>query len=175
MSLPELVLTCDPDSSRSAIAWAISRTPKTFAFVDVIGGGTGKPVSWQTISGMVPLLAGLHADVDELNMTIVCETQAPDGPRSADVELLRRVRYHWEATCEITGAKFVSVEPFIWERAFVTDRGRLSLPQGKGSLKAAYQKRAKELTPLATNEDRCATIGMLDWYVRSIGATLVFP
>lgn len=170
----ELVIACDPDSQRSALAWAVCREPgalRSFDFVDVDGGGTGKPGRWQTGNPMLGLLHDLSEeyDINASRITVVCETQAPDGPRSADVEALRRVRYHWEAACEITGAKFVEAIPIVWMRSFV---GEQSL--GAGSLKKIYQRRAKELTPLATNEDRCAAIGILDWYVRSIGSRLVF-
>jgi hypothetical protein len=172
----ELVIACDPDSKRSALAWAVSRESKAFDFVDVIGGGSGAVVAWQSATGMTHKLNALaeHFVIWPSKITLVCETQAPDGPRSADVEALRRVRYHWEATCEIVGAKYVDVQPMTWERLFLGEEYDVAKSQGPGAIKRAYQKRAKELTLLATNEDRCAAIGMLHWYVESIGSRLVF-
>jgi hypothetical protein len=170
-----LVLTCDPDSLRSGLAWAVSHGSESsdfYDFTDVIGGGSGAVASWQSISGMSTLLCGLTTalGVDLSNVTFVCETQAPNGPQSADVETLRRVRYHWQATCEIVGTKYVEAIPSVWMQSFVGEQLK-----GTGAMKAAYRKRAKELTPLATNEDRAAAVGMLVWYVESIGSRLVFP
>lgn len=170
---PALVVAADPDSTSTALAWAVQREDG-YAFAGTEGGGS-RCVSWQTITGARAWLESARAkvQVDPGRVVAVVETQAASGPRSKDVEELRRVRYHWQAACEVDGSECVFVDVGTWTRAFL--RGTKNPGRGAGAIKRAYQVRAKELTALAVNEDRCAAIGMLWWYVVDVlGSTLIF-
>jgi len=166
VQLPALVVAVDPDSRSTALAWAV-RDGDGYRLEGLEGGGSSR-VSWQTIKGQrVWLLSTCmkHGAIEPDDVTVVVETQAPDGPQSADCEPLRRVRYHFEATCEVDGYDYAEVDANTWETYFL--RGE-PVGRGKGARKAAYQRKAKTLTTLATNEDRCAALGMLVWYVEDV-------
>lgn len=203
-ALPRLVVAVDPDSRSSALAWAVRRDAGEcphcggrggfeqagsafagcracsgtgdlggYVFVGCEGGGS-RAVTYQTITGARAWLSGvrLSYDVPASAVDVVIETQAPTGPQSADCEPLRRVRYHWQAACEVDGYDCVFVDASTWQPAFVRGEPK---ERGAGAMKRMYQRKAKALTLLAVNEDRCAAIGMLCWYVHDvINATLVF-
>jgi hypothetical protein len=152
--LPDLVVGCDPDSTSTALAWVV-REGTRYRLAGVVGGGS-RAVTWQTITGARAWLAE-RADEVSPRVSFVVETQAVAGPHSRDVEPLRRVRYHWQAACEVDGYDYAEVDATTWQRVFAGRPG-----------KARYQKRAKAITPLATNEDRCAALGVLWWYVSDV-------
>jgi hypothetical protein len=172
-----LVIAVDPDSSSSAVAWAVRSTDGGFIFGGVDGGGS-RAVTWQTITGARAWLDEQRGGVLAVpaQVAVVVETQAPSGPQSADCEELRRVRYHWQAACEVDGYACEFVSAMTWQMTFVPKADHPPRGAGAGAWKKAYQKRAKQLAPsLATNEDRCAAIGMLWWYVVDVlGSTLTF-
>lgn len=160
MILPTLIVAVDPDSKSSALAWALwSAAEDAYVFGEALGGGT-RAVPWQSVTGAMTWLdqARRMHGLAHKRITVAVETQAPNGPASADVESLRRVRYHWEAACEVEGSVSVSVGASTWQYHFVGQ------PKGRGAVKRAYMLRARQLTEQATNEDRCAAIGMLWWY-----------
>lgn len=172
-SLPRLVAVLDPDSTSTALAHAVRQDDGSYRFIGVEGGGS-RAVTWQTITGARSWLslACVQFGCASNEVTVVVETQAPDGPQSAACEELRRVRYHWQAACEVDGYDCTFVDANDWEREFL--RGEV-VGRGAGARKVAYRRKAKALTPQATNEDRCAAIGMLWWYVTCVlGSTLVF-
>lgn len=169
---PRLVVAADPDSTSTALAWAKLRG-EVYVFTDCEGGGS-RAVAWQSITDALACMRNARAEheLEPRELVVVIETQAPNGPASADCEPLRQVRYHWQAACEIEGSPCVFVDASKWERSFL--RG-VTIGKGAGAIKKAYRQRARELTPLATNEDRCAAIGILWWYVTDvIGSTLMF-
>ena len=176
--MTSLVVAVDPDSSSSAVAWATRTESGGFAFAGVEGGGS-RAVTWQTITGARAWLSERRWGVAESpDVAVVVELQAASGPQSADCEALRRVRYHWQAACEVDGYACTFVSVGTWEHAFVPkdEHPGRGAGAGAGAWKKAYQRHAKSLTPLATNEDRCAAIGMLWWYVVDVlGSTLDFP
>ena len=174
--LPLLVVAVDPDSRSTALAWAVRRGDR-YVFTGMDGGGSRR-VSWQSIKGQRAWLretsARLGAErlglIEPSDVTVVVETQAPDGPQSKDCEPLRRVRYHLEATCEIDGYDYTESDAGTWQRVFLQGE---PCGRGAGARKVAYQRRAKALTDLAVNEDRCAALGILWWYVVDVlGSTL---
>lgn len=131
-------------------------------------------MSYQTISGARAWLNDMRFayDVQPASVDVVIETQAPTGPQSDDCEPLRAVRYHWQAACEVDGYDCVFVAEPAWTNGFLKGE---KIGRGKGARKQAYQRKAKGLTSLAVNEDRCAAIGMLWWYVHDvIGSSLIF-
>ena len=164
--LPTLVVAVDPDATSTALAWAL-RVGDAYNLAGIDGGGSRR-VSWQTVKGQRAWLIETCAHLGAIagnDVTVVVETQAPSGPQSADCEKLRRVRYHFEATCELDGYDYVEVGAGVWQRYFV----RLEpVGRGAGAIKTAYQRRAKSMTTLATNEDRCAALGILTWYVEDV-------
>ena len=173
--LPRLVVGIDPDSRATALAWAVRCYDGAYAFLGCDGGGTRR-VPWSTVTGALAFLrqrVEIHGGlITPSEVAVAIETQAAAGPHSADVEALRRVRYHWDAACEIEGSVCEHVDEPVWSAEFL--RGE-PIGRGKGARKAAYQRRAKGLTSLATNEDRCAAIGVLWWYVVGVlGAELRF-
>lgn len=170
-----LVAAVDPDSSSSAVAWAVRAADGSFDFGGVEGGGS-RAVPWQTITGARAWLAETRGVLSPEQVIAVVESQAPAGPQSADVEALRRVRYHWQAACEVDGYACEFVDAMVWQRCFVPFAEHPRRSDGAGAWKKAYMRRAKQLAPsLATNEDRCAAIGMLWWYVVGVlGSTLHF-
>ena len=163
------VAALDPDSTQTAIAWAqlgqcSLAGDRAWQFLGAEGGGASKiPVGWSTITGAQAWLLTARAKhgVGFGEMTIVIETQAPNGAHSSDVESLRRVRYHWEAACELLGVCCVFVDACTWERAFAGE----CKARGKGALKKACQVRAKKLAPSLANGDQRDAFGMLSWYV----------
>lgn len=171
-SSPRLVAAIDPDSHSSALAWA-ERRGKVYVLAGCQGGGS-RAVPWQSITGALVWLRGTRAlaELEPRDMVAVVEAQAPNGPASKDCEPLRAVRYHWQAACEIEGTPCVFVDASKWERSFLQGE---DVERGAGAIKYAYQVKAKRLTSLAVNEDRCAAIGILSWYVTDvIGSSLVF-
>lgn len=174
LAVTSLVVAVDPDSRSSAVAWAGRLSTAGFTFGGVDGGGS-REVTWQTITGARAWLAA-HRAVSPANIAVVVEAQAPAGPQSADCEELRRVRYHWQAACEVDGYACEFVSAMTWQMRFVPKADHPPRGAGAGAWKKAYQRRAKQLAPtLATNEDRCAAIGMLWWYVVDVlGLTLTF-
>ena len=159
MRRPLLILTVDPDSRRTAYAVAVW-DGKRYVYRGSWGGGTSKqPVEWQTITGQLALMREVaeREGVEFARVRVVIETQGAKGERSRDVEELRRVRYHWQAACELLGCvcKFVSI---AWADHFVPGAKRL----GKGAQKKAYMRKAQAMTNGETdNEDRCAAFGIL--------------
>jgi hypothetical protein len=165
---PNLVVALDPDSRSTALAWAVLEPGETYRFAGCEGGGS-RAVTWQSVTGALAWLRAARAG-RPIRVAVVVETQAPNGPASADCEPLRAVRYHWQAACEINGSACVFVDAPRWQRSFL--RGEI-LGRGAGSIKRAYRRRAKQLTPLAINEDRCAAIGILSWYVVDVLQTSI--
>lgn len=144
-----------------------------YVFAGCEGGGS-RVVPYQTITGARAWLGDMRFayDLQPSAVDVVIETQAPTGPQSADCEPLRRVRYHWQAACEVDGYDCFFVDASTWQPAFTRGEPK---ERGAGAMKRMYQRKAKALTSLAVNEDRCAAIGMLWWYVHDvINATLVF-
>jgi hypothetical protein len=164
VAVPGLAIACDPDSQSSALA-AARRRDEVYV-LELLEGGGSRRATWQTITGQRAWLQELRYQtcVHATRMAFVVESQAPDGPQSADCEALRRVRYHWEATCEVERVEYVEVGASVWQQHFL--RGEVC--KGAGARKAAYQLRAKSMTTLATNEDRCAALGILAWYVEDV-------
>lgn len=173
-ALPRLVVGIDPDSRSTALAWAVRRDDGAYVFAGCEGGGTRR-VSWSSITGALAWLREQRATLgiaEPGDVAVAVESQAPTGPQSKDCEPLRRVRYHWDAACEIEGHTCEHVAEVVWTGSFL--RGE-PIGRGTGARKVAYQRRAKALTSLATNEDRCAAIGILYWYVVGVlGSSLVF-
>jgi hypothetical protein len=163
---PRVLVALDPDSTRTAIALAVL-DGLTYVVERVDAGGTGPAVSWSSVTGALVelrLAVALAGDVGEV--VVVCETQFAAGPWSADVEALRRVRFHWEAACELLGVAFVHVDPGAWMSAFVPGA------RGAGAVKVAYRARARALVPRATNEDRAAAVGIAWWFASTLGCEL---
>lgn len=163
----------DPDSRSTAIAWAVRRDDGVYVFDGCEGGGSRR-VSWSTITGALAWQRGMQAalGLEAREVVVAVETQAAAGPHSADVEALRRVRYHWDAACEIEGSECEHVAEVAWTDVFLQGE---QIKHGKGARKIAYQAKAKRLTTLAVNEDRCAAIGILHWYVVGVlGSSVVF-
>ena len=164
-----LVVALDPDSRSTAIAWARWSVDATAFVLAGLAGGGSQRVTWQSITGLRAWLQAERRELAPASVHVVCETQAPTGPQSADCEPLRRVRYHCDAACEVDGYVSVPVDADTWQRAFL--RGEV-VGRGAGARKVAYRRRARELTREASNEDRAAALGMLCWYVSSLGAPL---
>jgi hypothetical protein len=164
--LPDLVVTVDPDKDRTALCWC-SRLSGSNVFVvgGMLGGGRGERVPWTTITGAMAWLVRLMEEtgVPPSRCMLAVETQAPKGPRSFDVEPLRRVRYHFDAACELLGIECEHVDKSTWQTFFVDD----PTLRGEGAIKAAYQRQAKAECRHATNEDRCAAYGIAAWLIRS--------
>jgi hypothetical protein len=160
-----LVVTVDPDSRSSAIAWGV-REGDGFVIAGAKGGGS-RCVSWQTVTGARAWLAERCAEFGfaSADVVVVVELQAASGPQSKDCEALRRVRYHWEAACEIDGYAYESVSARTWQTSFVPLADRPPPRSGEGAWKRAYRARARAISSAATNEDRAAAIGMLWWFV----------
>lgn len=174
-ALPRLIVANDPDSTSTALAWAVRREDGAYVFAGCEGGGS-RAVTWQTITGARAQLTALRnrsvLPVSPREVDVVIEAQAPAGPQSADCEELRRVRYHWQAACEVDRYDCYFVEAHTWQPAFTRGEPK---ERGAGAMKRMYQRKAKGLTSLAVNEDRCAAIGMLWWYVHDvIGSQLIF-
>ena len=163
--MTRLVVTVDPDSSSSAVAWGV-REWEGWVVAGVDGGGS-RCVSWQTVTGIRAWLADLCTalGVAPADVVVVVELQAASGPQSVDCEPLRRVRYHWEAACEIDGYACLFVSARTWQSSFVPLADRPGPRAGAGAWKRAYRSRALSICSAATNEDRAAAIGMLWWYV----------
>ena len=53
----------------------------------------------------------------------------------------------------------------MWQTYYL--RGE-PIGRGAGARKEAYQRKAKSVTTLATNEDRCAALGILTWYIGDV-------
>lgn len=170
---PRAILAVDPDARRSGYTLAVraSSIVDVFDLVEVRGGGTGKTsVEWQTILGQLSLIEDVltRFDLRPAELLVIVETQPAKSPRSSDVEELRRVRYHFEAACELLGVacKFVTI---AWADAFVPGARR----GGAGAQKKAYVRKAQVMTHgLATNEDQCASFGMLVVEIEALGFEL---
>jgi len=178
-ALPDLVVAADPDSVRTALAWAHQISPRVYGLRGISGGGSGKnPVKWQSITGVREWLTGaaLVANTIPARVTAVVELQAPNGEHSRDVEPLRRVRYHWDAACELLGCEYVEADPNEWEAVF--SEGKRC--PGRGARKKACNARANALTEGAhvrpINEDQRDAFGILHWYIVSVlGCELRIP
>lgn len=173
--MTRLVVAVDPDSRSSAITWGV-REGEGWGVAGVEGGGS-RCVSWQTVTGIRAWLAELCArlGLEPADVAVVVELQAASGPQSQDCEPLRRVRYHWEAACEIDGYACVFVSARTWQASFVPLADRPAPHLGAGAWKRAYRSRASAISSLATNEDRAAAIGMLWWYVVDVLGSRFVP
>jgi len=167
----------DPDDTQTAICFCYP-TADGFRVVDLVGGGAAQEgVAWGSVTGALSWLRGASEDrpTDEAAPTLVVEAQAFVGAHSDAVEGCRRARWHWDAAAELVGWARVHVFPADWQGAFVPAGSpwRVEAGEGSGAVKRAYQLRAREMDPRATNEDRCAALGIAWWYARSIGSTLL--
>jgi len=168
-----LIITVDPDSVRSAIARAVWDPERDgYRYRGSAGGGSSKtPSPWQTIAGQLELIdSELEREgVEASEALVVVESQGANSKWSKDVEALRRVRYHFQAACELrkVACKFVTI---VWALSFVPGAQR----KGKDAQKKAYRVKAQELTRgETTNEDRCAAFGMLAVEVDALGYDLL--
>ena len=148
-----LILGVDPDSRCTALCLLRYDGHDTTP-AEVLGGGS-IVVKWSTISGALEYLQSVRERFPDDELLVVIEMQAPKGVHSQDVESLRRVRYHWEAACELLGIECSFVAAKSWQSAVL-------LPGEVG--KPAYMKRTRDLAgdhaSLLTNEDRCAAFGI---------------
>lgn len=167
----------DPDDTQTAICYCVP-TADGFRINDLAGGGTGRSgVAWGSISGALTWLRAASAELppNSVAPTLVVEAQTHAGAHSESVEGCRRARWHWDAAAELAGWGRVHVLPADWQSVFAPagSTWRTRAGEGAGSVKRAYQLRAREIDPRATNEDRCAALGIAWWYARSIGSALL--
>jgi hypothetical protein len=168
-----LIVAVDPDASNTALAWAVA-AGDVYRLAGLVGGGAGREVvPWSTITGQIAWLQERAAETGctLAEALVVVETQAAHSPWSADVEALRRVRYHFDATCEIAGARYEEAEPGAWQRHVTTAEARRG---GDGAIKAAYKQHAIAVLEREVNEDQSAAFGILQWAIEArIGASLI--
>jgi hypothetical protein len=173
---PVLVVAVDPDKLRTALAWARLGSGRTrvYRLRQLLGGGASRTcVPWSMITGQLAWLRELieTEQVDACEVRLVIETQAANSPRSKDVESLRRVRYHFDATAEIIGCECEHVDKAAWQNHIVPAASR----KGEGAIKAAYLQHARDvLGQRCGNEDQAAAFGILQWQIEArLGGTLL--
>lgn len=165
----------DPDDRSTAIALCVLAADG-YRVVELLGGGS-EVVPWGSVTGALPWLRGASERLPrgEGPPTLVVEAQAGSGRHSEDVEGCRRARWHWDAAAELEGWARVHAHPADWESAFCPAGSvwRERAGTGSGAVKRAYQDRAREIDPRASNEDRAAAVGLAWWYAASLGVPLI--
>lgn len=176
---PEIgaVLTVDPDDTQTALCFCLP-TADGLRVVDLVGGGAaGVAVEWGTVTGALSWLRTASEQIPAglPRPTLVVEAQTGTGAHGESVEGCRRARWHWDAAAELLGWTRVHVLPSVWQSSFVPEGSpwRTQAGEGAGSIKRAYQIRAHAIDTRATNEDRCAALGLAWWYASTLGVSLL--
>ena len=171
---PSTILGVDPDSRASALCVAdYCARDGVYLVREVIGGGTPKDAApWQSTHGIAELLRGLVAERDPSELVVAVETQGLKSEFAHDCEPLFRWRYTCAALCELRGVRCIEVDPTMWMRLYVPQAFKRGA--GKGAAKVGYMARARELVgrKVATNEDRCAAVGIASWLAAQFGCEL---
>ena len=176
---PRIVVGIDPDKTRTAIAWAVLVDPvaRVYEMRGLIGGGASRArVPWTSITDALEWLPAM-AQIETVAVTqirVSVETQAASSPRSTDVEALRRVRYHWDAACELLGCECEHVDKAAWQSLVLRKLQPPRGARGEGAIKRVYQDHARaSLGSVVANEDQAAAFGILQWSVEvRLGATI---